>query len=445
MGKRNSQRKNAAAMVDSDETDSLSSSSSVRSDLMAPVAVAEEVDKDNLLDQSLDALFEKRGSTRENALALIIEAFRTELQYEFVEKKFATLLHQCLNSIKKGSAKETLLASNVIGLLALTVGSGSSAHELLEETVPVISQALRSRSESAKVQALLDCLAVVTFISGNAHEETERSMQIMWQVVHPKLSTNVVATKPPIGVITAMVSAWSFLLTTVNGSSFNLKDWQEFISYLSSLLDKDDRSVRIAAGEALAVIFETGQFEKVFGELNASSDGTHKEGNNPRDGYLHLQGLRAKVVNQVRELAAEAGGKGSAKKDLNSQKNLFRDVLDLLEDGYSPETSVKIGGESLNTSSWSQLIQVNFLKHFLKGGFVKHMQENYFLHDVFGFTPKKKAFMSNEEHLSNKQNEKRMYKSPNSALSKVRTQYLNKQRAMMQGRKAGHFAVDYEE
>ncbi|KAL9257712.1 Interferon-related developmental regulator 1-like protein [Drosera capensis] len=439
MGKRNTKSKNLVAMVDSnDDMDSVSSSSSIRSDLV-PVGAAEEVDKDALLDQALDALYEKRGSTREKALASIIEAFSSELQYDFVESKFATLLHQCLNSIKKGSARETALASYVIGLLALTIGGGSNSHEIVVESVPIISQALRSRSESAKVQALLDCLAIITFTFGNAHEETEQAMQIMWQVVHPKLSTNVVATKPSAAVIAAMVSAWSFLLTTVDGASFSLKEWHEFITYLSSLLDKDDRSVRIAVGEALAVVFETGQFEKAFGESNGSGDGT-----NPREGYLHLQGLRAKVLDQMRELAAEAGGKGSAKKDLNSQRNLFRDVLDFLEDGYPPESSIKIGGESLSTSTWSQLIQLNFLKHFLKGGFVKHMQENYFLHDVFGFTPKKKVLLDDEDKIVNKQNEKRMFRSPNSVVSKARTQYLNKQRAIIKDRKAGHYAVGYE-
>jgi hypothetical protein len=33
----------------------------------------------------------------------------------------------------------------------------------------------------------------------------------------------------------------------------------------------------------------------------------------------------------VRSLSAEAGGKGSTKKDLNSQRNLFKDVLEFLE------------------------------------------------------------------------------------------------------------------
>ncbi|KAF3446557.1 hypothetical protein FNV43_RR11737 [Rhamnella rubrinervis] len=443
MGKRNSQRKNAA-MYDSgdDDNSSVSSSSTVRSDRMSVLGTEEmQIDKDSLLDQALDALFEKRGSTREKALASILDAFNSSMQHQFVEKKFATLLHQCLNSFKRGSAKEISLASHVIGLLALTVGYGDNAREILEDSIPPISQALKSGAESAKI-SLLECLAIITFVGGNDPEQTERSMQIMWQVVHPKLGSNVVAVKPSAAVITAMVSAWSFLLTTMDGWKLNPKDWQGSLSYLSTLLDKDDRSVRIAAGEALALIFEIGSLEKFSVEAKDSSDGSTQEGSRPRE-FLHIQGLKAKIMNQVRNLSAEAGGKGSTKKDLNSQRNLFREVLEFFEDGYTPENSMKIGGESLQTSTWNQLIQLNFLKHFLGGGFVKHMQENEFLHDVFGFTPKKKYLLDGEHRLSS--GEKRMYRSPNSVLNKARTQLLNKQRMLSEGKNIGHFAVNRDD
>ncbi|KAD4385490.1 hypothetical protein E3N88_25658 [Mikania micrantha] len=429
------QRKNAA-MLDGDDTDSVSSSSTSRSDQMVRNG-GEDVhtDKDSVLDQCLDDLFEKRGSTREKALAGIIEAFSNNLPHEFVEKKFATMLHQCLNSIKKGSAKEVALASRAIGLLALTAGSGKKAEEILEESISPISEALKSRFESSKTASLLDCLAVIAFVGGN-EEETDKCMQIMWQVVHPKLGPNVciyiyfinlfdffialyfffefqvVATKPSPPVITAMVSAWSFLLTRMDGWALDPKSWQGSISYFTSLLEKDIRSIRIAAGEALAIIFEIGNL-KNFSIQDATP----------------IEGLKAKFLNQVRNLSVEAGGKGSAKKDLNNQRNTFRDILEFLEDGYSPENSVKIGGESLTTTTWCQLVQLNFLKRFICGGFIKHMQENEFLHEVFNFTPKK-SLLSNGDHVS--RTEKRMYKSPNSALNKARTQYLNKQRLLSQ-------------
>ncbi|KAF3965137.1 hypothetical protein CMV_010642 [Castanea mollissima] len=137
--------------------------------------------------------------------------------------------------------------------------------------------------------------------------------------------------QPSATVITAVVSAWSFLLTTMTGLKLNPKHWQESISYLSSLLDKDDQSVRIAAGEALALIFEIGSVEKFSGEVKGSIDVSTPEGSKNREGFSHVQGLKGKIMNKVRDLSAEAGDKGSAKKDLNSQRNLFRDILDFFE------------------------------------------------------------------------------------------------------------------
>ncbi|KAK4348609.1 hypothetical protein RND71_031364 [Anisodus tanguticus] len=435
MGRRSSQRRNAA-MLDSDDTDSVSSSSTTRSDLMLSGLEDVQFDKETVLDQCVDALYEKRGSTREKALASIIEAFNSNIQHEFVEKKFATLLQQCLSSIKRGSSKEIALASHVIGLLALTAGPGDKAHEILEESVSPISDALKSRSDNSKISSLLECLSIITFVGGEEPQETEKSMQLMWQVINPKLGPNVATAKPSPAMIAAVVSSWSFLLTTMDGWTLNPKSWQGSISYFSTLLDKEDRSVRIAAGETLALVFEVGSLEKFSGESKGSSDSsTTDEANKSRE-LLYIQGLRAKVRNQVRTLSAEAGGKGSAKKDLNNQRNTFRDILEFLEDGYSPESSTKIGGEPFSTSTWAQLIQFNFLKHFLGGGFVKHMQENEFLHDVFGFTPKKKL-PGAEQRVSG--TEKRMYKSPNSAVNKARTQFLNKQRMLSQDKNVGFY------
>ncbi|XP_011654151.1 interferon-related developmental regulator 1 isoform X1 [Cucumis sativus] len=450
MGRRKTQRKNSPT-VDSDDDSSVSSSSTMRSDRMSVVGIEDfHFDKDTLLDQALDALYEKRGSTREKALASIVENLGNNLQYQFVEKKFATLLHQCLNCIKKGSSKEISLASHVIGLLALTVGEGDNAREILSESIPSISQALKSGSESSKI-SLLECLAIITFVGGNDIEEIERSLQLMWQVVIPKLGQNVfphafslvVAVRQSAAIITAMVSSWSFVLTTMDGLKLNSKDWQESISFLSSLLDKDDRAVRIAAGEALALIFEIGILEKFSAETKGSTDGSTLEGSKPREWFIHIQGLKGKILNQVKNLSMEAGGKGSAKKDLNSQRNTFRDILEFFEYGYCPETSMKIGGDLLQTSTWTQLIQLNFVKHFLGGGFVKHMQENEFLHDVFGFTPKKKFPLDSEHRISTA--EKRMFKSPNSIVNKARTQHLNKQRMLVEGRNIGHYAVNVGE
>lgn len=38
---------------------------------------------------------------------------------------------------------------------------------------------------------LLECLAIITFVGANDPEETEKSIQIIWQLVHPKQGSNV--------------------------------------------------------------------------------------------------------------------------------------------------------------------------------------------------------------------------------------------------------------
>nr|DAD21333.1 TPA_asm: hypothetical protein HUJ06_022796 [Nelumbo nucifera] len=141
--------------IESDEDDTLSSSSTATYE-----SQARQCDKlsarDTGLEQCLDSLSEKRRSTRELALLSIIDAFTNKLQHQFVEKNCITLLQQCLSSIKKGSSKEISLACRVIGLLTITVGSrDNAAHEILEYSIPSLSQALRSGADSLKISSSL--------------------------------------------------------------------------------------------------------------------------------------------------------------------------------------------------------------------------------------------------------------------------------------------------
>lgn len=71
--------------------------------------------------------------------------------------------------------------------------------------------------------------------------------------------------------------------------------------------------------------------EKFSWEVKGSIDVSTPEGSKHREGFSHVQGLKGKIINKVRDLSSEAGGKGSAKKDLNSQRNLFRDILEFFE------------------------------------------------------------------------------------------------------------------
>ena len=75
-----------------------------------------------------------------------------------------------------------------------------------------------------------------------------------------------------------------------------------------------------------------GTLEKFAAEAKGSAaNGSVKEGCVSQEALMNMHGLKSKVTNQVRDLAAEAGGKGSAKKDLNTQRSLFKDLVEFLE------------------------------------------------------------------------------------------------------------------
>ncbi|XP_050291907.1 uncharacterized protein LOC126732894 [Quercus robur] len=408
MGKRGSQRKSAKSLGTNDD-DSVSSSSVDMSKLTL-ASGTEDVQQDSSLDSWLEALDEKRGSTREKALSLIIEAFTKNLQHQFVEKNFLTLLLQYLHSIKRGSAKEICLAARAIGLLAMTT-SKDKARELLEKSIRPLSEALKSGSEKSEISHIIECLAVITFIGDNDGEKSEGVMQIIWEFICQKTGSK---SKLSPDVITTAISSWSFILSNANGCCLNSKNWQEAVSHFSTFLEKDDRSVRIAAGEALAILFEIG-CPKI-----------------KKDSADAIQQLKGKILYQVEDLSREAGGRGSNKEDLGSQRNFFGDLLKFLRDGSCPETSMKIGGDLLNTDTWSELIQLNLLKHFLGERFSKHMQENELLRSLFKFTLMKK-------HMSS--GEKKLQKSQFASSHKEMTRALNRQRNMSQLEKFGHFAA----
>ncbi|MCH98636.1 interferon-related developmental regulator 1-like, partial [Trifolium medium] len=73
--------------------------------------------------------------------------------------------------------------------LALTVGCSDNAREIFEECVTHLDESLARTTDVMKAPSLLDCLAIITFVGGNDQEETERSMDIMWRVIHPKLGS----------------------------------------------------------------------------------------------------------------------------------------------------------------------------------------------------------------------------------------------------------------
>lgn len=101
------------------------------------------------------------------------------------------------------------------------------------------------------------------------------------------------------------------------------------ISFLCNLLEKGDRAVRIAAGEAITVIFEivvAGKISNFSSDLESAEDIPAK----PK-WFTYLLSLKEKIILLVSGLSMEAGGKGIDKKCLNTQRDTFQKIYDYLK------------------------------------------------------------------------------------------------------------------
>ncbi|RRT49435.1 hypothetical protein BHM03_00058152, partial [Ensete ventricosum] len=112
----------------------------------------------------------------------------------------------------------------------------------------------------------------------------------------------------------------------LNSQEFEL---EKSVAFLSTLLEDNDRSVRVAAGEAIALFFELGILD-LHRSDHIDIDSLNHEV--LKHGMLtYMQSMKAKILAKANDLSVEAGGKGTDKKNLNDQRDLFQKILDYVQ------------------------------------------------------------------------------------------------------------------
>ncbi|RLN09935.1 hypothetical protein C2845_PM11G01500 [Panicum miliaceum] len=324
-----------------------------------------------LLDMCVAALHDMYASvaTRVSALASLAGALEGVVPLdEAADGRPLVIFALCGASIKKGNAapafaREARLAYRAVGLLALTLRNGGST-EILAESFPMLARTLQQApsTDAATVTAALDCLAAVTFAGALGPEEAERSLKAIMGVVCPNpKSPKAISSKVSPQVVAAAVSTWTFLVTTAA-----VMDAQR----------KADRAAWVAtmaAGEALAVCVE----------LNLTQYTPRKD----------MEAVQARVL----DLGAEAAGKGADKTLFLEQKGLFRQISAYMERGERPQTALRTSPdrrESIKVSTWAKMAQLNFLRRFLGGGFLRHVKGNRLFKETFDVGADEKATLS---------------------------------------------------
>ncbi|XP_055819230.1 uncharacterized protein LOC129887992 [Solanum dulcamara] len=372
----------------------------------------------------LEDLLSKKSSVRERALEILVEEFETHVRYELAENHFFTMVYQCKNCLKRGSALEIDLALHLIALVVLTLGAGDNAHEVYEDSLVFLPRLLIKSKLSLAIN-VIECLSIVTIVAARDFAETEISMEIIWKFMNQE-------SKLPSSVIAAAISNWALLLSATDRWSISHQLWKGLIPYLLKQLEEDDdEHVIVASIEALALIFENGSLQK-FSFLKGK--------------YSSTKSMKDGIMEQLKRVC-------------NGTK---QNTSKILEDDYDKTSTLTLGRSRITISTWSQLKQVNYIRRFLGYGFTNHMMENEHLQNVFRFAPattecsvdsddfelnkpefEKVCFRVFIPEVRSRKCAKRIHMSPSSLLNKGKTKLRNKYRSFAEETKAGYI-VDEE-
>ncbi|CAI5981345.1 unnamed protein product [Closterium sp. NIES-65] len=486
MGKKKSSRGSSRNGGDADDDDTASIASS-SSDLPAVYSGARDdvYCAATATEALLDALQEKRSTTREAALKGLATTLASQVHGELVQDKFDTLTQGFLSCLRKGKAPEQVLAARCLGLLALTLGASDSCEELLSSSLPHLSKLARAAGCAATRVACLDAMAIITFVGAMDAHATEESMSLLWLVANPQGASKAVV---PAAVRGSAISNWTLLLSTLPSSQLSQFHTRSELEVLSRCLQDADLGVRGAAGEAIALVHEhcpqdaadevgsgagsgggsanglaNGGVEssdsddsivdgvvlpdKPVGVLcgaveSSDSDDSSVDGvvlpDKPVGGGRQGSATVQRAVEQMQQLTV-GSSKQMTKKDRLSQRLAFREILGSIRDnGRCSETVIRLKhGDSLRVDTWTLTVQLNALRRFLADGFQRHLQENELLHQVFSYQPrmeKKEVFQTAVQ--------KRMILSPNSEASRNRSVARRRSRLAAQESNFAFFAHD---
>lgn len=203
----------------------------------------------------------------------------------------------------------------------------------------------------------------------------------------------------------AALLAWGLLSSTVSDEYIGDEVFDRYASRFLHLLSSNSNTLRMEAGENLAILFEA------------------REAAGAVSGNTKTDELIDQIYENLEELSVE-GGAASNKKEAKLQRMAFRQIVSSVVHGMPPELKVEAELESLEFNTWAQIRQIRVLRNVLGGGLMRHLHDNESLRmglDL-GECPGDIA----TEYLNPV--EKRLFLSPNSADSKDWTNNRNRDR-----------------
>ncbi|XP_066100946.1 interferon-related developmental regulator 2 isoform X1 [Saccopteryx bilineata] len=358
----------AASEARSTTSDCPSLLSTAAEDSLGGDAVDEQGQQEDLeekLKEYVDCLTDKSAKTRLGALDNLRLALASRLLPDFLLERCLTLADALEKCLKKGKGEEQALAAAVLGLLCVQLGPGPKSEELFHSLQPLLVSVLSDGT--AVPAARLHCasaLGLGCFVAAADVQDLVCCLTCLEGVL--SRSCGVGGSTAPAslhGLFCATLQAWALLLTICPSTHIShILDRQ--LPRLSLLLSSETVSLRIAAGETIALLFELArdlEEDFVYEDMDA-------------------------LCSALRTLATDSS-KYRAKAERRRQRSVFRAVLHCVEGGGCEEETVRFGLEVLSVDSWARRRVYAAFKDVLGSGMHHHLQNNELLRDIFGLGP----------------------------------------------------------
>ena len=419
---------------------------------------------DDPLEAVCEALYEKRASTRETALAGLVRFLQSAYRVDACMAWRDTLADRLLSSMRRGKAKEARLACQAAAALALTVGGADLAwvEASVRDFLPVLEQTMGGRAGGAPA---VRAYGVLCYVGSEDHAVLQGCIERLARLACGGAKDGDVRAE-------AMAMVALLLSISVPVGRAARAVLSQYAHLFAAALDDGDVRVRSAAGDALAILREN--FGEIFDEAAAdlsdngeasdagSEDGEEGEREGKGEGKGEGGVDRNALCDKMSALATAswtdgATGKRMGRRERAAQRAAFRRILSAMGasdpsswDGPSSpprngrdevrrsNAQQRIGlvhGDCVVLERHGQRVAAAAMKAVFASGFQAHMQHNALMHQVFGYQPR-----TTKIHLSAV--DKRMALSPNSAAKKHMTKQRNKGRRQKSAMNDEFYAQD---
>ena len=330
---------------------------------------------------------EKRSAKREGSLKRL---FRALTQFATGAAGWETVMNQSHNirsasfhSIRVGQPSEQYAAWRV--LEATSVILGADQNEWCESLDTQLRRAVMTTTRAAPVRmAALRALSMSVFIGSSEDDETtEGLMDLCEQVAAEEFRNEPV----PVALRATGLDCWALLATTIEDAFLAGQDDVQMgrglalLSLLKNCLETSNVDLRSAAGECMSLIHEA-RLNLGITEEEAENSTARRFRRGSWDGS-EWEVLMDEVKQLIAELSVESGHHLS-KKAKKQQRATFREFMATIVDDELPEEVISFRGGKLTLKSWREIIQLNFVRHCLQGGFQVQLMTNATLQAIFG-------------------------------------------------------------